>query len=59
VQRMMQAIVAFEIEVDTVRHVFKLSQNRDEQSYANIISNLSGLNADAQEIAMEMKKRIN
>jgi transcriptional regulator len=59
VQRMMQAIVAFEIEVENVRHVFKLSQNRDEQSYANIISNLSGLNADAREIAMEMKKRIN
>jgi transcriptional regulator len=59
VEQMMRAIVAFEIEVDTVRHVFKLSQNRDAQSYANIISNLDGLNADAKEIAMEMKKRIN
>ena len=59
VQRMMQAIIAFEIEVETVRHVFKLSQNRDEQSYANIISNLKGFNADAKEIAMEMKKRKN
>ena len=30
VQQMMQAIVAFEMEVLSVRHVFKLSQNRDE-----------------------------
>jgi transcriptional regulator len=59
VQRMMQAIIAFEIEVETVRHVFKLSQNRDEKSYTNIISNLSELDAGAREIATEMKKRIN
>jgi transcriptional regulator len=58
VQKMMQAIIGFEIEVDAVRHVFKLSQNRDEHSYANVISKLSGLSADAGEIAMSMKKRI-
>ncbi len=42
VSQMMQAIVAFEIEVLSVRHVFKLSQNRDKQSHANIISKLGG-----------------
>ncbi|HCL84799.1 MAG TPA: hypothetical protein DIC22_12535, partial [Chitinophagaceae bacterium] len=46
VQRMMQAIVAFEVEVLSIRHVFKLSQNRDPQSRANIISRLSEQEGD-------------
>ena len=33
----MKAIIAFEIEVTSMDHVFKLSQNRDEKSYDNII----------------------
>ncbi len=52
VEKMMQAIVAFEIEVLSVRHVFKLSQNRDKQSRANIISELNKLGEDASEIAL-------
>ena len=40
VQQMMQAIVAFEMEVIAVEHVFKLSQNRDEKSCENIITHL-------------------
>jgi transcriptional regulator len=61
VQQMMQAIVAFEVEVTSIRHVFKLSQNRDRQSQANIISALSRLDPDAREIArkMEDKYKIN
>jgi transcriptional regulator len=54
VQRMMQAIVAFEVEVLSIRHVFKLSQNRDPQSRANIISRLSEQEGDAREIAHAM-----
>ncbi|HEY4964963.1 MAG TPA: FMN-binding negative transcriptional regulator [Puia sp.] len=57
VRRMMQAIVAFEIEVHSVRHVFKLSQNRDKQSQANIIAGLSEQDADAREIARTMKEK--
>ncbi len=51
VEKMMQAIVAFEVEVLSVRHIFKLSQNRDKQSRANIISELNEQGGDAREIA--------
>ena len=61
VQQMMHAIVAFEMEVISVRHVFKLSQNRDGKSRENIISHLIGQGADALEIAkaMDAKNKIN
>ena len=52
----MKAIVAFEIEVNSLQHVFKLSQNRDEKSYENIISHLDSADADGRYIADEMKK---
>jgi transcriptional regulator len=56
VQKMMKAIIGFELEVLSVRHVFKLSQNRDKQSHANIISQLEKQGAEAQEIARVMKE---
>jgi transcriptional regulator len=61
VQQMMQAIVAFEVEVFSVRHVFKLSQNRDKKSRENIISKLNAQGGEALEIAraMEEKNKIN
>jgi transcriptional regulator len=61
VHQMMQAIVAFEVEVTSLRHVFKLSQNRDKKSQANIISHLVAQDGDAREIArvMEEKYKIN
>jgi transcriptional regulator len=37
--RLMNAIVAFEIEVEELDTVFKLSQDRDIESYQNIIRN--------------------
>jgi transcriptional regulator len=57
VQQMMQAIVSFEVEVLSIRHVFKLSQNRDKQSQENIIAELSKLDIDALEIARTMKEK--
>lgn len=54
--RLMKAIVAFEIEVEHTHAVFKLSQNRDEKSFKHIISQLETGNANAQSIAVEMKK---
>ncbi len=57
VERMMQAIVAFEMEVLSIRNVFKLSQNRDKQSQENIISQLSNQGEDAREIARVMKEK--
>jgi transcriptional regulator len=55
--RMLPAIVAFEIEVTEMENVFKLSQNRDEQSYQNIITQLQKQGGDAAQIAAEMQKR--
>jgi transcriptional regulator len=55
--RLLKAIVAFEVEVEAIDTVFKLSQNRDKESYHNIIEKLSGQNADAKAVAEEMKKR--
>ena len=57
VQQMMQAIVAFELEVTSVRHVFKLSQNRDKKSSENIIAHLGTQGGDALEIARIMEEK--
>ena len=57
VSNMMKAIVAFEIEITAVEHVFKLSQNRDAKSYENIIEHLKEQDADSKTIADEMQKR--
>jgi transcriptional regulator len=57
VRQQAKAIVAFEIEVAQLDHVFKLSQNRDEESYRNIIYQLEQQNFNAKAIAAEMKKR--
>ncbi|MBG9375690.1 FMN-binding negative transcriptional regulator [Panacibacter sp. DH6] len=56
-QHNMKAIAAFEIELTDVQHVFKLSQNRDEKSYNNIIETLGTKDADAQSIAATMQSR--
>ena len=56
-QRLMKAIVAFEIEVKELETVFKLSQDRDEQSYTNIQEKLKKQGEHGQVIAAEMEKR--
>ena len=55
--RLMKAIIAFEVEVESIENVFKLSQNRDKESYGNIIDKLEVQDADGKTIAEEMKKR--
>lgn len=55
--KMMPAIVGFEIKADVVGNVFKLSQNRDETSYTNIISRLEARGGNSALIADEMKIR--
>lgn len=57
-QRYMRMIVAFEIEIHKIDTVFKLSQDRDYQSYLNIIEKLQQQDLDGQVIAAEMQKRI-
>jgi len=58
-EKMMPAIVGFEIKADEIKNVFKLSQNRDEQSYKNIIHKLEAKNekGNAAMIAREMRSR--
>ncbi len=56
-QKLMKAIVAFEVDVTEIRHVFKLSQEKDETSYRNIIDKLMAQDEDGRAIAAEMKKR--
>ena len=57
VEKMAKAIVAFEIEVTAVDHVFKLSQNRDEKSYDNIVEKLKAQGGDAEAIGKKMEER--
>lgn len=55
--KMMPAIVGFEMKADKLENVFKLSQNRDEKSYLNIISKLEEIGGSSALIASEMIKR--
>ena len=57
VRNMMKAIIAFEIEITSVEHVFKLSQNRDEKSYENVIEHLQQRDENSKAVAETMKKR--
>lgn len=57
INKLINAIVAFEIEVYSLENVFKLSQNRDEKSYHNIMGKLEHQNPDGKFIADEMRKR--
>jgi transcriptional regulator len=59
IQRLMKAIVAFEIEVRELDSVFKLSQDRDAKSYENIIARLKQQDESGRVIAAEMEKRTN
>ena len=57
VERLAKAIIAFEIEVDSIENVFKLSQNKDKETYQKIKHHLEGGDADAKKVAEEMAKR--
>jgi len=56
-QKVMHTITAFEIEVTGIDNVFKLSQDRDAESYNNIKEKLKQQGEDGQVIAAEMEKR--
>ena len=51
------AIVGFDIRINQLEHTFKLSQNRDDQSYQNIISALEAKGGASAAVAVEMRKR--
>jgi transcriptional regulator len=56
VQRMVKAIDGFRIYINDMRGIFKLSQNRDEQSYQQIIEQLEQRDASSAAIAKAMRK---
>jgi transcriptional regulator len=55
--KMMPAIVGFEIKAEGIKNVFKLSQNRDQKSYENIIAQLEARGGESALVAQEMKLR--
>lgn len=58
VSSLMKQIIAFEVKLINTEHVFKLSQNRDEESYQNIAEHLTKEdNSDAKEVASLMRDR--
>jgi transcriptional regulator len=58
VSTLVKAIAGFEIAVTDIYPIFKLSQNRDDISYKNIVKHLEATSdADAHKVADEMIKR--
>lgn len=56
VSRLMPAIVGIEIKIEKLEHTFKLSQDKDDESYENIIKHLEQRDANSKLVAQEMKK---
>ncbi|MBL0135324.1 MAG: FMN-binding negative transcriptional regulator [Chitinophagaceae bacterium] len=54
---LLKSIIGFEIEVTAIENVFKLSQNRDRESYKNIIKELAKQGGDGEKIAAIMQQR--
>ncbi|HEX2533901.1 MAG TPA: FMN-binding negative transcriptional regulator [Chitinophagaceae bacterium] len=57
IDRLVKAIVGIEVEVAAIENTFKLSQNRDRESYEHITRKLEAAGGDAGTIAAEMKAR--
>ncbi|MFI5134889.1 MAG: FMN-binding negative transcriptional regulator [Chitinophagales bacterium] len=57
IQKLLNGVVGMEISIEKIEGKWKLSQNRDDESAANVIRELESLNDfKAQQIADEMKK---
>jgi transcriptional regulator len=56
VNRLIKAIVGFEIKIESIENVFKLSQNRDEKSFHTIMEKLNAQDEDGKKIAKEMER---
>ena len=58
VDKLANAIVAFEIQVETIKGVRKLSQNKSETDRNGVLMDLQQTNAGAQRLTDEMKLEI-
>ena len=56
-KNMLPAIVGFEIKAEKIENVFKLSQNREDVSYQNIIQKLEEIGGESALVAAEMRKK--
>ncbi|TAG13362.1 MAG: FMN-binding negative transcriptional regulator [Sphingobacteriia bacterium] len=59
IRGLMKAIVAFEIEVTDLQHVFKLSQNKDKALQQKIVQHLQTGDNDDQTTAAAMQQHAN
>lgn len=57
IEHMARAIVAFEVEVNELKNVFKLSQNKNREDYSHVVQKLSASAGDGEKIAAEMIRR--
>jgi transcriptional regulator len=55
--KLVKAIVGFEMEVTELENVHKLSQNRDEKSYDNVVKELKRKEGDAKLIGEMMEQQ--
>lgn len=56
VEKMMDALVGFEIELKTIPHVFKLSQEKSEKDFDNIAKHLMKIGDESEVVANDMEK---
>ncbi|MCO4851883.1 FMN-binding negative transcriptional regulator [Bacillus vallismortis] len=58
-ERQLKAIVGFKIKVDDIQAAYKLSQNRSEMDYMNIIDQLQNEgNPNSKQMAEQMERRL-
>ena len=55
--KLVKAIVGFEVEVTELDNVYKLSQNRDEASYDSIVNELKARGGQEEEVGRLMEQR--
>jgi transcriptional regulator len=55
----LRGIIGFSISIDEIQAAYKLSQNRDETSYHQVITQLDNGDETSRAVADEMKKRNN
>jgi transcriptional regulator len=55
--RLIKGIIGFELEVNSLENVYKLSQTRDKKSYDSIVNELKQKGASENEIAAMMEER--
>jgi transcriptional regulator len=56
VSKHLKAIVGFEIQVTSLNHTFKLSQNKDDETFKAILTNLDQGDEQSRAMATQMRK---